>query len=53
MLRSMATNCSLLMNEKPPAKRSIPPHPAFQLGGVTVAKLYVRFGIRMNRLPPV
>ena len=33
MLRRSAVSCSLLMNEKEPAKRSIPPHPPRMLGG--------------------
>jgi hypothetical protein len=37
MFRSSATNCSLLMKENDPAKRSMPPHPALKDGGAMLA----------------
>ena len=41
-----ATSWSLLMNEKDPAKASMPPQPARKLGRLTVAMGWLRTGAR-------
>jgi hypothetical protein len=41
ILRSRETNCSLLMKENDPAKRSMPPHPALKDGGADAGQLVV------------
>ena len=48
----IATSSPELMNEKEPANRSIPPHPARALGNCRLKGWTLRWGKRVQTLPP-
>lgn len=50
--RKSAINCSLLMNEKLPPKKSMPPHPAESRGGSKDMIVMFLIGPRTPMPPP-